>query len=1035
MAFSGLGSGTELDPYQVTSLSEYKEINDNSDNNFFTLMNDIDCGGDDDIDIRLSNGTTLDGGGYKVFNFTFLTGNRYALMVRDNVTIKNIKYTYARTNHQFTFIRQAISTDIVGLTIDNVRVVVDESASVDISQRFIYHDLDPTCSVNNLVVEGIWNYIFQNVACDITDVKVNLTKSISGYLLNDFWFVRDTEAAVTIKNCQIKIKEFNGATNYCCFHYSNVYDGTVLEENFVDGNVIANDFYFCDNLGVNSIVKNNYIIGNYDILRDIGTNELRIFVDGYINYLNNNFFNNYVFAKITKSNQAVTINTRVFGTLSGLHGVVMSNNYYSLIDKAAYFNTIESTGEYEEKTNSEIKQQATFTGWDFSTVWQIDEGNSAPTLINNQPFNFEIGVTPTVTVNSVTRTGSNTFDVSISAENTSDFGVEIWEVGGSLLDTGTSESNSFTLPENRDYDLEVKPYYNDGGQNFQTTFDYFHYFVDQVSVDTINVPTGDFVLELVDGVKAAQNIHGSILYNGFWYGSPRNENFGQEPEQFASFVKVDITDPTNYTLLEIDTTPDVGAKVLFYYFDQIVRIGDHLFSLGKVSPDDVSGVNLSSDYVLVCIDTFDFSYKLFCLPSDLNYASEPLLTDGSSLFISGLGKTIKVDPSQFINAANQFNIQSIFTPLEWSIGVNIYDDTTQGGYIDKSASGYLAIDKGRVHSAQADDLYLYLSYTTSGTEGDYLGWGLNLSHELHVVKKSDMTPAGWCYIPKSTDDMCQTGLYLFFGIEVQQLSGVGDYGEGWGAYAIKKSDVINIDQSGSYVNPVKGLPKLHESDNPPSIQSYASLIFGNYLLDFKTNRKVYILNINDVDNWVESEPVGLRTLKVVDFTLNGGSYSGIINEAAIDPSEWFHAFIWSAPSGVMKFQIPGLSFFAAPTIITNAAIVDGDQATLNGYILNENGQPVTEFGFEYGQVSGALDQSVEVLTLVGKAFSNILTGLDDGTYYFRAYAINSEGTGYGEELSFVIAAGQPVIAGELGVTAIKLGSLDIIKIYKGENEL
>ncbi|NJL59755.1 MAG: hypothetical protein HC887_09055 [Desulfobacteraceae bacterium] len=41
----------------------------------------------------------------------------------------------------------------------------------------------------------------------------------------------------------------------------------------------------------------------------------------------------------------------------------------------------------------------------------------------------------------------------------------------------------------------------------------------------------------------------------------------------------------------------------------------------------------------------------------------------------------------------------------------------------------------------------------------------------------------------------------------------------------------------------------------------------------------------------------------------------------------------------------------------------------------------------------------------GKAFEGIIKSLAAGTYYFRAYAHNSQGTAYGEEFSFTITGG------------------------------
>ena len=44
----------------------------------------------------------------------------------------------------------------------------------------------------------------------------------------------------------------------------------------------------------------------------------------------------------------------------------------------------ESAGGGEGKTTAEMKQQATFEGWDFGIVWGIDKGNSYPYLLDNE---------------------------------------------------------------------------------------------------------------------------------------------------------------------------------------------------------------------------------------------------------------------------------------------------------------------------------------------------------------------------------------------------------------------------------------------------------------------------------------------------------------------------------------------------------------------------------------------------------------------------------------------------------------------------
>lgn len=94
----------------------------------------------------------------------------------------------------------------------------------------------------------------------------------------------------------------------------------------------------------------------------------------------------------------------------------------------------------------------------------------------------------------------------------------------------------------------------------------------------------------------------------------------------------------------------------------------------------------------------------------------------------------------------------------------------------------------------------------------------------------------------------------------------------------------------------------------------------------------------------------------------------------------------------------------APTVTTGAATnVEETTATLNGDITALNDGNCTVRGFEWDIDSGAPyanDWHEDGDFGVG-AFTHNLTSLtEDGRYYYRAYATNSEGTGYGSEVQF-----------------------------------
>ena len=93
----------------------------------------------------------------------------------------------------------------------------------------------------------------------------------------------------------------------------------------------------------------------------------------------------------------------------------------------------------------------------------------------------------------------------------------------------------------------------------------------------------------------------------------------------------------------------------------------------------------------------------------------------------------------------------------------------------------------------------------------------------------------------------------------------------------------------------------------------------------------------------------------------------------------------------------------APTVSTLDAInIQTTQAQLNGEITDSGGVDVTERGFEWGTSPGSYPNSwTETGTFGTGTFSHTITDLiPKTTYYFRAKAYNSEGWGYGSELSF-----------------------------------
>jgi hypothetical protein len=204
---------------------------------------------------------------------------------------------------------------------------------------------------------------------------------------------------------------------------------------------------------------------------------------------------------------------------------------------------------------------------------------------------------------------------------------------------------------------------------------------------------------------------------------------------------------------------------------------------------------------------------------------------------------------------------------------------------------------------------------------------------------------------------------------------------------------------------VTAIPKLHKTDTIGT-NSYASLIFGSYMIDLKTNGYIYAIDISQPDEWQLSENIGQRTLKTYNILQPDGSSDvpGPINEAFLTESGVFIGFVWNIiPSAAVSFDLTGLNYFAAPTIVTDdATIVDDNDVSLAGFITNTGGKTVTAIGIILGQAADLSDGIDYPVTPVSTEFEKAFNDLEYGTYYFRVYATNAEGTGYGEIKSFTL---------------------------------
>ena len=94
-----------------------------------------------------------------------------------------------------------------------------------------------------------------------------------------------------------------------------------------------------------------------------------------------------------------------------------------------------------------------------------------------------------------------------------------------------------------------------------------------------------------------------------------------------------------------------------------------------------------------------------------------------------------------------------------------------------------------------------------------------------------------------------------------------------------------------------------------------------------------------------------------------------------------------------------------PSVTTQAASnITANGARLNGTIVSAGYPSYSERGFVYGNISNPRLENATVIQVMGSGtgefYSDIIGLTTDVIYYTRAYATNSEGTVYGEQVSF-----------------------------------
>lgn len=165
----------------------------------------------------------------------------------------------------------------------------------------------------------------------------------------------------------------------------------------------------------------------------------------------------------------------------------------------------------------------------------------------------------------------------------------------------------------------------------------------------------------------------------------------------------------------------------------------------------------------------------------------------------------------------------------------------------------------------------------------------------------------------------------------------------------------------------------------------------------------------------------VKEVGITDIT----DFSGEISKLNISTKYYVRAYATNARGTSYGENKTFTTTNGLPVMTTvSSEKVFGTNSVVNGNIDDNGGSSTKSYGFVYAQTSSPTIEGFKLE--VGKVglgeFNGKLTGLNVLTkYYVRAYATNSNGTGYGEDISFTTGDGLPSV-NTVGSSEIQVGN-------------
>ncbi len=359
-AFSGEGSGTENDPYQITNANELQEVNDELDAHYM-LMNDIDASdtrnwnvGDHD-----GNGVTPDSamgfepiGEYEEGNINIsFTGN----LNGQNYVISNLFINRPRIPYVGLFSCITDGGIVKNLGVKDAEVIGRKNSGI-------------FCGIIYTNANGK-NVLIEN--CFVTG-SVRAKGDIVGGFCGSIQI--ENGGIITVTNCYAiaSVEGHDAIGIFCGGNLSlGINSMSVIVECFTAGTAIGHENVgaFCganiaDSFGT-AIIRDCYSTGSAANVSGIG---------GFCGENSAGGSGKALIANCYST--GIVSGSKSVGGFTGLSKGGSFDDCYWDIETSM----IDSSNGGEGKTTSEMKTQSTFVDWDFDSVWCIIEGETYPHL-------------------------------------------------------------------------------------------------------------------------------------------------------------------------------------------------------------------------------------------------------------------------------------------------------------------------------------------------------------------------------------------------------------------------------------------------------------------------------------------------------------------------------------------------------------------------------------------------------------------------------------------------------------------------------